>query len=82
MTVYTDDDEAAGIWAKDIGLSADRIERCGEDENFWPANAPSQGPDGVCGPCSEIYFHPDREQAVEIWNLVFTQFNRVGRSAG
>jgi alanyl-tRNA synthetase len=78
VTVYTDDDEAAGIWAKDIGLSVDRIERCGEDENFWPANAPSQGPDGVCGPCSEIYFHPDEGEAVEIWNLVFTQFNRVG----
>jgi alanyl-tRNA synthetase len=78
VTVYTDDDEAAGIWAKDIGLTADRIERCGEDENFWPASAPSQGPDGVCGPCSEIYFHPDKGNPVEIWNLVFTQFNRVG----
>jgi alanyl-tRNA synthetase len=77
-TVYVDDDGAAGIWANDIGLSADRIERCGEDENFWPANAPSQGPDGVCGPCSEIYFHPDQGHPVEIWNLVFTQFNRVG----
>jgi alanyl-tRNA synthetase len=78
VTVYTDDDEAAGIWAKDVGLSVDRIERCGEDENFWPANAPSQGPDGVCGPCSEIYFHPESSKSVEIWNLVFTQFNRVG----
>ncbi|MCC6493941.1 MAG: alanine--tRNA ligase [Pirellulales bacterium] len=77
-TVYKDDDEAAGIWARDIGLAADRIERCGEDENFWPASAPSQGPDGVCGPCSEIYFHPDNGKSVEIWNLVFTQFNRVG----
>jgi alanyl-tRNA synthetase len=78
VTVYTDDDEAAGIWAKDIKLAPERIERCGEDENFWPANAPSQGPDGVCGPCSEIYFHPEGGKAVEIWNLVFTQFNRVG----
>jgi alanyl-tRNA synthetase len=77
-TVYVDDDEAAGIWQNDIGLKPDRIERCGEDENFWPANAPSQGPDGVCGPCSEIYFHPDKGNPVEIWNLVFTQFNRVG----
>ena len=50
----------------------------GEDDNFWPASAPSQGPDGVCGPCSEIYFHPDGGKSVEIWNLVFTQFNRVG----
>jgi alanyl-tRNA synthetase len=78
VTVYKDDDEAAGIWAKDVGLSAERIERCDEDENFWPASAPSQGPDGVCGPCSEIYFHPDQGKSVEIWNLVFTQFNRVG----
>src|SRR3954469_14453250 len=78
VTVYTDDDEAAEIWANDVGLTTNRIERCGEDENFWPANAPSQGPDGVCGPCSEIYFHPDEGKSVEIWNLVFTQFNRVG----
>ncbi|HEX4414056.1 MAG TPA: alanine--tRNA ligase-related protein, partial [Lacipirellulaceae bacterium] len=78
VTVYKEDDEAAGFWAKDIGLAANRIERCEEDENFWPASAPSQGPDGVCGPCSEIYFHPEGSKAVEIWNLVFTQFNRVG----
>jgi alanyl-tRNA synthetase len=78
VTVYTDDDEAADVWAQDIGLTPDLIERCGEDENFWPANAPSQGPDSVCGPCSEIYFHPDQGTPVEIWNLVFTQFNRVG----
>jgi alanyl-tRNA synthetase len=78
VTVYTDDDEAAGIWQKDVGLTVDRIERCGEDENFWPASAPSQGPDGVCGPCSEIYYHPEGSKSVEIWNLVFTQFNRVG----
>jgi alanyl-tRNA synthetase len=78
VTVYKDDDEAARIWATDIKLTTDRIERCDEDENFWPASAPSQGPDGVCGPCSEIYFHPDQGKSVEIWNLVFTQFNRVG----
>lgn len=78
VTVYTDDDEAADIWRNDVGLAVERIERCGEDENFWPASAPSQGPDGVCGPCSEIYFHPDQGKSVEIWNLVFTQFNRVG----
>ena len=66
VTVYLDYDEAAGIWQKDIGLSVDRIERCDEDENFWPASAPSQGPDGVCGPCSEIYFHRDQGKSVEI----------------
>ncbi|MDP7015185.1 MAG: alanine--tRNA ligase [Pirellulaceae bacterium] len=78
VTVYHDDDEAAGIWQSDIGLTTDRIERMGEDDNFWPAGAPTQGPDGVCGPCSEIFFHPDKGSEVEIWNLVFTQFNRVG----
>ena len=78
VTVYHDDDEAAGIWQKDIGLTTDRIERMGEDDNFWPAGAPTQGPDGVCGPCSEIFFHPPSGKSVEIWNLVFTQFNRVG----
>lgn len=78
VTVYLDDEEAAEIWRNDVGLKAERIERLGEDENFWPASAPSLGPDGVCGPCSEIYFHPDDGKSVEIWNLVFTQFNRVG----
>jgi alanyl-tRNA synthetase len=79
VTVYLDDDEAAEIWQNDIGLPVSRIERMGEDDNFWPAGAPSQGPDGVCGPCSEIYYHPDGgPKSVEIWNLVFTQFNRVG----
>ena len=79
VTVYLDDDEAYGIWHKEVGLPADRILREGESENFWPASAPSQGPDGVCGPCSEIYYHPRGGKAsVEIWNLVFTQFNRVG----
>ena len=78
VTVYKDDDEAAEIWATDIKLPAARIEWMDEDENFWPASAPSLGPDGVCGPCSEIYFHPEQGSEVEIWNLVFTQFNRVG----
>ena len=78
VTVYKDDDEAFGIWRDDVKIPTDRIRRCDEDENFWPASAPSQGPDGVCGPCSEIYFHPAQGKEVEIWNLVFTQFNRVG----
>ena len=77
-TIYLDDDEAAGIWLDEIKLPPERLQRLGEDENFWPANAPSQGPDGVCGPCSEIYYHTPFGQ-VEIWNLVFTQFNRVGQ---
>jgi len=76
-TIYLDDDEAADIWLNEIKLHVDRLQRLGEDENFWPANAPSQGPDGICGPCSEIYYDTPTGQ-VEIWNLVFTQFNRVG----
>jgi alanyl-tRNA synthetase len=76
-TVYLDDDDAWDIWEKEVGLPPERIQRIGEEENFWPASAPSQGPDGVCGPCSEIYYHTDHTQ-VEIWNLVFTQYNRVG----
>ncbi len=50
----------------------------GEDDNFWPAGAPTHGPNGVCGPCSEIFYHGAGPKEVEIWNLVFTQFNRVG----
>jgi alanyl-tRNA synthetase len=78
VTVYEDDDEAYRIWSDEIGLPATRITRMGEDDNFWPASAPSQGPDGVCGPCSEIFYRMPDGSDVEIWNLVFTQFNRVG----
>lgn len=79
VTVYLDDDEAYDIWHDEVHVPAGHIRREGESENFWPASAPSQGPDGVCGPCSEIYYHaPGAKSSVEIWNLVFTQFNRVG----
>jgi alanyl-tRNA synthetase len=78
VTVYQDDDEAYRIWADEIGVPPAKISRMGEDDNFWPASAPSQGPDGVCGPCSEIFFRMPDGSDVEIWNLVFTQFNRVG----
>jgi len=78
VSVYLDDDEAAKIWHDEIGLPTQRVARKGEDENFWPASAPTQGPDGVCGPCSEIFYHDDNDHEVEIWNLVFTQFNRQG----
>lgn len=90
VTVYEEDDEAFEIWNKDIGLGKDRIYRFGEKENFWPASAPSKGPNGVCGPCSEIYFDttpglplPDNQgmeelpdRFVEVGNCVFTQFER------
>ena len=78
VTVYLDDDEAHNIWQQEIGLPEKRIQRLDEKENFWPAGAPTSGPDGVCGPCSEIFFQPDNGPECEIWNLVFTQFNREG----
>jgi alanyl-tRNA synthetase len=78
ISVYQDDDEAFRIWADEIGVLPAKITRMGEDDNFWPASAPSQGPDGVCGPCSEIFYRMPDGSDVEIWNLVFTQFNRVG----
>ncbi|HUQ70579.1 MAG TPA: alanine--tRNA ligase, partial [Planctomycetaceae bacterium] len=79
ITVYLDDDEAANIWQNEIGIASNRLTREDEYENFWPAGAPTNGPDGVCGPCSEIYYSPPSGgKKVEIWNLVFTQFNRVG----
>ncbi|MEQ9409661.1 MAG: alanine--tRNA ligase [Fuerstiella sp.] len=77
------DEEAFNIWKDEVGLSPDRIACLDEDENYWPASAPSEGPDGVCGPCSEIFYHPPGlDGDVEIWNLVFTQFNRVGSPPG
>ncbi len=90
VTVFEDDDEAFDIWHSAIGLAPERIYRLGEKENFWPSSAPSKGPNGVCGPCSEIYWDqepgkplpanagleelPDR--FVEVGNFVFTQFDR------
>ena len=91
VTVYLDDDEAYDLWHKKIGLEEERIFRLGEKENFWPAEAPSKGPNGPCGPCSEIYYdadpskpYPSKEgledlpsdRFTEIGNCVFTQFDR------
>jgi alanyl-tRNA synthetase len=80
ITVYLDDDEAYNIWHDEVKIPAARISRLGEDDNFWPAGAPTHGPNGVCGPCSEIFYHGAGPKEVEIWNLVFTQFNRVGQN--
>ncbi|MCL5284054.1 MAG: alanine--tRNA ligase, partial [Armatimonadetes bacterium] len=90
VTVYQDDDEAFEIWHKTVGLSRDRVHRLGADKNYWPANAISEGPNGPCGPCTEIFyrvaaveemtgdFKKDEEAGrwLEVWNNVFTQFNR------
>src|SRR4029077_12006870 len=84
-TVDRDDDEAAEIWLKDIGISPQRFARLGESSNFW-----AMGDTGPCGPCSEIFYDhgaeiaggppgsPDEEgdRYVEIWNLVFMQYDR------
>jgi alanyl-tRNA synthetase len=79
VSVYEQDDEAAKLW-RQLGVPQERIRRFGASENFWPADAPTKGPSGPCGPCSEIYYHPqgrvDPDGSVEVWNLVFTQYDR------
>lgn len=89
-TVYEDDQEAFEIWRDVIGLPEERIYRFGEKENFWPAEAPSKGPNGPCGPCSEIYWDQSPTEPLpanagledlpgrflEVGNCVFTQYNR------
>ncbi|MEE8317406.1 MAG: alanine--tRNA ligase-related protein, partial [Candidatus Omnitrophota bacterium] len=74
VSIYKDDDEAYEIWEKVVRVPAGRITRLGEKENFWPASAPTKGPNGPCGPCSEIFY--GGFNGVEVWNLVFTQFDR------
>ena len=76
VSVYEEDDEAFLIWKNKIGLPESKIIRMGPEDNFWPANAPKDGPNGPCGPCSEIYVGSVPGKGVEIWNLVFTQFDR------
>ncbi len=76
VSVYEEDDEAFEIWKTKIGVPEARIVRMGPEDNFWPSNAPVAGPNGPCGPCSEIYVGETPGKGVEIWNLVFTQFDR------
>ena len=86
VSIYLDDDEAHELWNKHIGVPADRIARFGEEDNFW-----SMGDTGPCGPCSEILIDRGEEfgcgkpnckvgcecdRFLELWNLVFMQFNR------
>ncbi|MBI4342814.1 MAG: alanine--tRNA ligase [Candidatus Omnitrophica bacterium] len=79
VSVYEEDEEAFQLWRK-LGVPEPRIKRFGQKDNFWPSNAPKEGPNGPCGPCSEIYFDAegkvDGPKSVEVWNLVFTQFDR------
>jgi len=90
-SVYKDDEEAYAIWLDNIRLPKGKIMKFGEKENFWPSEAPSKGPNGPCGPCSEIFYDYGKDvgcgkdsctpacdcgRFIEIWNLVFTQFDR------
>ncbi|KQT53255.1 alanine--tRNA ligase [Aureimonas sp. Leaf454] len=89
VTVYHDDDEAASFWKKIAGLSDDRIIRIATSDNFW-----SMGETGPCGPCSEIFYDhgesifggppgsadEDGDRFIEIWNLVFMQFEQISAS--
>ena len=83
-TVYEEDDEAHALWLRLSGLPPERVHRCGKEDNFW-----AMGETGPCGPCSEIFvdIHPDRPPVsfaegtaagryLEIWNLVFMQYDR------
>ncbi len=93
VSVHRDDEEAYEIWAAEIGIPEERIARLGDKTNFWPSDAIKKGPNGPCGPCSEIFFDQGKEfsslakghrcgvdcdcgRFAEIWNLVFTQFDR------
>ncbi len=87
VTVFRDDDEADQLWEK-LGVSPSRIMRCGEKDNFW-----QMGDTGPCGPCSELHFdqgpsvpgddrpNGEGDRVIEIWNLVFMQFNRDASGA-
>jgi alanyl-tRNA synthetase len=86
VTVYYDDNDAADLWLNDIGVAPERVQRMGEASNFW-----AMGDTGPCGPCSEIFYDhgpevrggppgspdEDGDRFVEIWNLVFMQFDRA-----
>ena len=88
VTVYEHDDDAARIWFDDIGIDQTRFSRCGEKDNFW-----AMGDTGPCGPCSEVFYdhgpdvpggppgspEEDGDRYIELWNLVFMQFNRDSR---
>lgn len=92
ITVYKDDEEAYKIWRDKIKIQENKIVKFSAKDNFWPSNAPEEGPNGPCGPCSEIHYDrgerfgcgkPDCKpnckcgRFVEVYNLVFTQFNRI-----
>jgi alanyl-tRNA synthetase len=86
VTVFEDDQEAEDIWLNEMKIDPTRFSRCGESDNFW-----SMGPTGPCGPCTEIFYDhgahiaggppgspdADGDRYIEIWNLVFMQYDRA-----
>ncbi len=88
ITIFEDDEETFEIWNRIVGVPEDRIWRFDEKENYWPESAPSKGPNGPCGPCTEILIDTgvstvenstpenDSSRFVEVWNLVLQQFDR------
>ncbi|MFH1062379.1 MAG: alanine--tRNA ligase [Candidatus Omnitrophota bacterium] len=91
VSVHNSDNEAYAIWLNQVKIDKNKIVKLGDKDNFWPANAPKDGPNGPCGPCSEIFYDwgeefgckdpacspaCDCKRFSEIWNLVFTQFDR------
>lgn len=92
VSIHQCDKEAYKIWQDVIKIPEKRIARLGDKTNFWPSNAPKEGPNGPCGPCSEIYYDQGEDaltggahkcsidhdcgRFAEIWNLVFTQYDR------
>ncbi|MEI6631932.1 MAG: alanine--tRNA ligase, partial [bacterium] len=91
VSVYKNDQEAYRIWKENIHVLEQKIIKLGDKENFWPSEAKEKGPNGPCGPCSEVFVDQgssfgcgksdctpacDCGRFLEVWNLVFTQFNR------
>lgn len=86
ITIFEDDEEAEAIWLNEIKIDPKRFSRCGEHDNFW-----AMGPTGPCGPCTEIFYdhgphipggppgsdEADGDRYIEIWNLVFMQYDRA-----
>ncbi|MFH1440709.1 MAG: alanine--tRNA ligase, partial [Candidatus Omnitrophota bacterium] len=96
VSVYKDDAETYNVWKDKIKIPEYKIVKLGDKENFWPSEAKEKGPNGPCGPCSEVFFDFGKDTGcakdnctpacscgrfVEIWNLVFTQFNRKENGA-
>lgn len=91
VSVYEEDEESYAIWLDEIEVPPEKIIKLGPEDNFWPANALAKGPNGPCGPCSEIFYDwgegtgcgkrscdptCDCGRFIEVWNLVFTEFER------